>query len=193
MPRSPQDLDDEFLVVWDGFTFHPPWKAHSEPELRAFLLDRAREGYSFPINPVWPVRDPGWYEILKALQKPGESEQNLTAWFNDPTVLERIEKLHAAHPAGFQPTAPPPELTSKGSMLGGKMRSTLLAVNLLQAKDDLDTLEMAMYVEAEVRGEINARWKRVRSALKMQLLLKRVEKAQGSFTSAAPEPAEPLE
>ena len=36
----------------------------TESELRAFLLERAKEGYSFPVNPVWPVRDKGWLEVL---------------------------------------------------------------------------------------------------------------------------------
>lgn len=40
----------------------------SEPELREFLLERAKEGFTFPINPVWPVRDVGWYEVLQALR-----------------------------------------------------------------------------------------------------------------------------
>ena len=64
----PQELDAEFLVVWDGLD-SPPWKAVKEPELREFLLARVKEGYSFPINPVWPIRDPGWIDILYALQQ----------------------------------------------------------------------------------------------------------------------------
>ena len=59
----PQELDEEFLVVWDGFS-DPPWESRSEPELRKFLLERVQEGYTFPVNPVWPVRDPGWFEVL---------------------------------------------------------------------------------------------------------------------------------
>ena len=63
----PQELDPDFLVVWDGLD-SPPWKTVTEPELRAFLLERAREGFSFPLNPVWPIRDAGWLEVLHALQ-----------------------------------------------------------------------------------------------------------------------------
>ena len=47
----PQELDNEFLVVWEGFS-NPPWKYLTEPELRVFLIARARDGYCFPINPV---------------------------------------------------------------------------------------------------------------------------------------------
>ena len=32
----PQELDKEFLVVWDGFS-NPPWKAFKEADLRDFL------------------------------------------------------------------------------------------------------------------------------------------------------------
>ena len=38
----PQELDPEFLIVWDGM-HSPPWRTVNEPELRAFLLERARE------------------------------------------------------------------------------------------------------------------------------------------------------
>ena len=51
----PQELDKDYLIVWDGFaeagwtpmTGQPgkvPWQAAKEPELRQFLLERAREG-----------------------------------------------------------------------------------------------------------------------------------------------------
>ena len=61
---------------------------------------------------------------------------------------------------GFQVTAAPPEsLKSQKSLAGHKLKLKLSTMNLLHAKDDLDTREMG-YVEAEVRGEINARWKR---------------------------------
>merc|ERR1712183_658854 len=57
----PQELDDEFLAVWHGFP-NKPWAYKSEEALREWLLERIAEGYSFPLNPVWPVRDQGWYE-----------------------------------------------------------------------------------------------------------------------------------
>ena len=97
--HSPQDLDDVFLVVWDGYAASegPPWRSLSEPELREFLIDRARDGYAFPLNPVWPVRDPGWYDVLKALKQSPDGARNLATWY-PPDVLSRIDALHAAHP-----------------------------------------------------------------------------------------------
>ena len=76
--RAAQELDDEFLVVWHGFNemhgkrgarqksaalaaslvcllFLRPWDYKDESSLRAFLLERIKEGYSFPLN---PARDP---------------------------------------------------------------------------------------------------------------------------------------
>merc|ERR1712232_169124 len=58
----PQELDVEYLIVWDGFE-GKDWDYVAEDELRVFLCDRAREGFSFPLNPVWLVRDHGWYEV----------------------------------------------------------------------------------------------------------------------------------
>ena len=101
----PQELDAEFLVVWDGFS-NPPWKAFKEPDLRDFLMERIKDGFSFPINPVWPVRDPGWAQVLEALQKGAESASNLRAWFPPESgVLEKIKRLHDANPGGFQKAA----------------------------------------------------------------------------------------
>merc|ERR1711964_816657 len=63
----PQELDESYLVVWEGFP-DIPWSYKTEEELRAFLLERVVDGYCFPLNPVWPVRDKGWYDIYKALK-----------------------------------------------------------------------------------------------------------------------------
>ena len=131
---------------------------------------------------MWPIRDNGWHDVLKALQSNDEGKANLANWWSDPSILERIEKMCVQFPNGFQVTAAPPEsLKSQKSLAGHKLKLKLSTMNLLHAKDDLDTREMGYYVEAEVRGEINARWKRVRAAVKMQALLHKVNK------SAAPE------
>ena len=44
-PRAadfPQELDPDFLVVWDGLD-SPPWRSVKEADLRDFLLARAKE------------------------------------------------------------------------------------------------------------------------------------------------------
>ena len=97
----PQELDDEFLVVWDGFS-NPPWQSFSEPDLRLFLLARISEGFCLPINPVWPVRDPGWFEVLEALMKTHEGNSTLRAWFPPESgIMSKIEAIHCQHPTGF--------------------------------------------------------------------------------------------
>lgn len=101
----PQELDDEFLVIWHGFP-EKPWDYKTEPQLRSFLQDRIKEGFTFPINPIWPVRDKGWFDVLTALLNSSWAQNSLKAWFPPESgVLQRIADLHAAHPAGFQQVA----------------------------------------------------------------------------------------
>jgi hypothetical protein len=95
----PQELDDDYLVVWEGFP-DKPWDYKSEPELRSFLIDRAKEGFSFPLNPVWPVRDPGWYEVWQALQS--SSPKTLDSWYPPESgIAGTINTLHEQFPGGF--------------------------------------------------------------------------------------------
>jgi len=103
----PQELDPDFLIIWDGFANeppdNPPWRTVTEPELRKFLLDRTKDGYGFPLNPIWPVRDEGWFEVLQALKSNPESAANMNAWFPpDSRVMEKIETLHREHPGCFK-------------------------------------------------------------------------------------------
>ena len=75
-----------------------------EPELRQWLRARASDGYSFPMNPVWPVRDPGWYDVLQSLQRSSEQQDNMQSWFPpEAGILAKIDALHSAHPKGFCP------------------------------------------------------------------------------------------
>lgn len=104
----PQPLDEEYLVVWSGFD-NPPWAYKDEPELRAFLLERIREGYTFPVNPVWPVRDRGWAEVLAALRTSEHAAKSLRAWYPESAgILERIDELRRLFPEGFQELPPVP-------------------------------------------------------------------------------------
>lgn len=97
----PQELDDNYLVVWQGFP-DIPWVYKTEPELREFLMERAREGYSFPLNPVWPVRDKGWYEVMAALKCNETTVKTMEAWWvPDSEIRERSEEFHKQHPEGF--------------------------------------------------------------------------------------------
>jgi len=101
----PQELDDEFLVIWHGFP-EKPWDYKSEKQLREFLTERVAEGFTFPINPVWPVRDKGWFDVLQCLLNSSGGKNSMKAWFPPESgVLERITTLHAQHPNGFRQAA----------------------------------------------------------------------------------------
>ncbi|CAK9043335.1 unnamed protein product [Durusdinium trenchii] len=98
----PQELDSEYLIIWDGFE-GKPWSYRNCSGLVEFLLARAHEGYSFPLNPVWPVRDEGWYEVFDTLRKSPDAQDCLAAWFpRESGVVECIERLHKRYRDGFQ-------------------------------------------------------------------------------------------
>lgn len=98
----PQELDDQYLIVWREFP-SKPWDYVTEKGLREFLLARAREGFCFPLNPMWPVRDPGWFEVLETLEASEAAKSCLASWFRDDMgISEQIHKLHKQHPQGFR-------------------------------------------------------------------------------------------
>ena len=90
--------------------------------MRQFLVERVKDGFSFPINPCWPVRDPGWMDVLKALQGNAEAMNNLKSWFPPESgVLDKIKSMHSNNPNGFKvlkkekaPEPPRPDSASKG-------------------------------------------------------------------------------
>lgn len=98
----PQELDEEFLIVWDGFS-DPPWQSVGEKELRQFLMERAADGFCFPINPVWPIRDLGWWDVVEALAKNADGKMNLDIWFPPESgILSKLGQIHAKYPGGFK-------------------------------------------------------------------------------------------
>jgi len=125
----PQELDDEFLVIWDGFS-NPPWQSFKEPDLRQFLLERVKDGFSFPINPVWPVRDQGWIEVLNSLLASPDGAKNLKSWFpTESGVIEKIRAIHSANPGGFKvlkkdEKPPTPQQASRPGSGGGQPTQT---------------------------------------------------------------------
>merc|ERR1712039_976942 len=78
------------------------WDYFCEDDLRTFLKARAAEGYSFPLNPVWLVRDHGWYEVWKQLQAGEDTSKVNAAWYPpDSGICDIIDQLHESHPEGF--------------------------------------------------------------------------------------------
>jgi len=96
----PQELDDEYLVVWDGFP-DKPWAYKTEKTMREFLLERLDDNYCFPLNPVWPVRDKGWWEVWEKNLKV-TPKNNLDAWYNKKLgVTDLMNRIRASCPEGF--------------------------------------------------------------------------------------------
>lgn len=103
----PQELDDEFLVVWEHFP-EKPWAYRKEAPLRDFLSERLTDGYAFPLNPVWPVRDKGWYDVFQTiLNSPDEGIANCNrAWYPSRMgIIERIKEVRQRCPNGFVQSA----------------------------------------------------------------------------------------
>eukprot|EP00931_Biecheleriopsis_adriatica_P123613 TRINITY_DN9866_c0_g1_i4.p1 TRINITY_DN9866_c0_g1~~TRINITY_DN9866_c0_g1_i4.p1 ORF type:complete len:744 (-),score=157.52 TRINITY_DN9866_c0_g1_i4:31-2262(-) len=97
----PQELDDEYLIVWHGFP-DKPWDYKTEDGLKKFLTERVKEGYAFPINAVWPVRDKGWYELLETMMESPSAKKALLSWFPpEINYFEHAEALHKQFPSGF--------------------------------------------------------------------------------------------
>merc|ERR1712032_788322 len=94
----PQELDEEYLIVWEGFT-GKPWLYVSEQDLVGFLLARVAEGYCFPLNPVWPVRDEGWYDVFQALMESESARPAMHAWYPPESgIVDRIEACRVQYP-----------------------------------------------------------------------------------------------
>lgn len=127
----PQELDDNFLVVWEGFCEahdDKPWAYMDEGDLREFLEKRVEENYAMPLNPIWCVRDEGWYKVLEAQMANPSCSEALKAWYPDKSgILEKIQELNKEFPQGLQQV----------DQVGRQLRSTLSNAN------DLDTCEKA--------------------------------------------------
>eukprot|EP00929_Paragymnodinium_shiwhaense_P034162 TRINITY_DN18628_c0_g1_i1.p1 TRINITY_DN18628_c0_g1~~TRINITY_DN18628_c0_g1_i1.p1 ORF type:complete len:805 (+),score=184.62 TRINITY_DN18628_c0_g1_i1:128-2542(+) len=117
----PQELDDEFLVVWIKFP-EKPWAYFTEEKLRKFLVERVEDGYAFPVNAVWPVRDKGWYEVFNAVRDGAEGKKVFPSWYLPSLKIEeQIHRLHKQFPDCFKQqaqevkaeTKPQPQSTAK--------------------------------------------------------------------------------
>eukprot|EP00435_Cladocopium_sp_Y103_P053514 s107_g17.t1 len=91
-----QELDSEYLIIWDGFE-GKPWSYRNSAGLLEFLLARVQDGYSFPMNPVWAVRDEGWYEVFDALVKSPDAQDCLAAWFPKESGVAEYVIMEEGH------------------------------------------------------------------------------------------------
>jgi hypothetical protein len=98
----PQELDDEYLVVWEGFS-GVPWRYTPRAKLVGFLIDRVSEGFAFPLNPKWILCDQGWHAVFAAMCTSPTASGALECWLPRASGLrERIDAISRAHPAGFR-------------------------------------------------------------------------------------------
>ena len=115
----PQELDAEFLVVWEGYRQRrwclpgeqdrSPWRYVDVAGLQTFLKERIAEGYAFPLNPKWMLCDPGFYDVYRLQLSSATAQQALEAWLPRASGLrERIEEVRSRHPGGFV-RAPAPD------------------------------------------------------------------------------------
>ena len=117
---------------------------------------------------VWPVRDPGWGEVLKALQASADGEANLKSWFPPASgVLDRIQQICATYPAGFR---------REGDALGGvyatrmlNRRNSLREIGLGEPTD-LEHADLAGLIEIRRRVGAKLRWKRIKELMKGHML-----------------------
>jgi len=165
----PQELDEDYLVVWEEFP-DKPWQYMDEDDLREFLLERVDEGYSFPLNPVWPVRDTGWYEVYEALWENEDTRGQLLAWYPPESgIKEKIEAIHERFPDCFfkEFTA---ETGKNGASLGSRMSMV----------EDLDSCERADLLMEKAR---QSRWHVARRKMEMARVLSRL---RSSVQTTAP-------
>ncbi|KAK3247033.1 hypothetical protein CYMTET_43457 [Cymbomonas tetramitiformis] len=99
----PQELDHEYLIVWEGFK-NLPWRYLNEPGLREFLSERISDGFSFPLNPKWILCDAGWRKVFEELLASEGAKEALDAWYPPNSgVRERLEEISKIYPEGFKP------------------------------------------------------------------------------------------
>jgi len=92
----PQELDEEFLVVWDGYEniTGRPWETLNEQKLLKFLSERVDEDFVFPLNPVWMVRDGqnGWSDLFDQILTNNHTNERIKCWYNQETI-DTIKEL----------------------------------------------------------------------------------------------------
>jgi len=181
----PQELDDEYLIVWEGFQMlpgcqrDPPWKYMKMDDLHHFLFERIAEGYSFPLNPVWPVRDEGgWFEVHMQLMRSEASKGPCDAWYPQGSgIREKIAKIHERFPRGFQHAQ-----SHTGISCSSRIENRSYSIEDVDAREHADVLQF--------KFRPSGLWSRARSKVMsfesiMQIFTQRAPLRQSVASSAS--------
>lgn len=150
----PQEVDDEFLVIYHEH-FDDPYKVMKQEELKKFLIDQVKKGFTFPLNPKWILCDTGWLDIWHALRssKHDHVRDSLNVWFPPESgIVEQMDKITRAHPDGLARCADCQYSTRNDASLALlelerhitlrraklKLRAAVLWLRLLQTQNNKD-------------------------------------------------------
>ncbi|CAJ1346184.1 unnamed protein product [Effrenium voratum] len=112
-----------------------------------------------PLNPIWCVRDPGWFDVLQAQMESPFCKAALEAWYPPQSgILEKVQALHEEFPDGL-------ELASR-SEVPQLQRS-------FSTCPDLDTLERATLASSIATAK-SSRWS---AALRKVNLMQSISRA----------------
>jgi hypothetical protein len=166
----PQELDAEFLIVYDEA---PPsqggtssskkkrkaavWQYVNVQQLQSFLLQKIEQGFTFPLNPKWILCDgDGWKDVYNRLlssHRP-DVEDSLNVWFPpDSGIRQRIESISARYPNGFVVSSKPKQ--DKDGIIEEEEEDEVCGTEAM----DLATLELDRYLtlkraKAKVRAAV---------------------------------------
>ena len=100
----PQEMDPSFLVISDTIEGSVLWKYVGVAQLVYFLHNRAKDGYTFPLNPKWVLCDPGWYRLYEKMVQ--TDNPNIKASYNiwfppESGIRDLIHEVQRKHPTGL--------------------------------------------------------------------------------------------
>lgn len=111
----PQEIDETLLIISD--TLKPvPWMYVNVKQLQSILSQRIWDGFVFPINPKWILCDPGWKRLYDQLLASDAlyAEYTKEVWYPPFSgIRDKIDKIAAKHPKGFQRRRVDPAKKSK--------------------------------------------------------------------------------
>lgn len=138
----PQPIDEEFLVFSQEFA-RVPYKHMKKVELVRFLEDKANAGFTCPLHPIWPVRDPAFAAVYTVLAE----SRRLEPWFT-PDMHEKISSLLQTQ-CGYLAGPKLPESHEFIRMLNDLPRELALMVKVEDLSEDVEGESCSVKVKGE--------------------------------------------